>query len=193
MSNAHRKDFILTEYAKNLIEFKARQLLLRQDFSQSERKEIEQELWLAVVSQADRFDPARASLDTFIDRVVNTAVAIVLRDRQRQKRGNGYHTVSLDAAPADGRSNQPLAAQVSEADLRRRTGATADDASSSEGKEAVSSALAAMPPKISDVCRRVMGGSISSAARELNTSRRQIRKSLAAARPYVKRAGIDPK
>src|SRR5690606_18928212 len=113
MSNAQSKEFILTEYAQNLIEFKARQLSRRWDFSQSDREEIQQELWLAVVDQAERFDSERASLDTFIDRVVNTAVRGILRNRERQKRANGFQAVSLDAVyQDDGRSKQSLAAEL---------------------------------------------------------------------------------
>ena len=64
MSSHQGKEFVLTEYAKNLIGFKSRQLSLRRDFCRSDREEIQQELWLAVVGQADRFDPSRASLDS---------------------------------------------------------------------------------------------------------------------------------
>ena len=193
MSNAHGKEFILTDYAKNLIEFKARQLSRRRGMGQADREEIQQELWLAVVNQADHFDPARASLDTFIDRVVNTAVAMILRDRERQKRANGFQAVSLDAVSKDDdRSKQPLAAKITEDDHHRRLGTERrDECADREQAEAVATALGHMPPEVNNVCRRVMGGSISSAADELKTSRRQIRKSLAEARPHVESAGID--
>lgn len=191
MSYAHGKEFILTHYAKNLIEFKALQLSRRKEFVRSDREEIQQDLWQAVVKQADRFDPTRASLDTFIDRVVNTAAAMILRDRRRQKRANGFQTVSLDAAAGDGDSIQPLSAQLTEDDLCRRTGnESRSERVILERERAIASALAEMPPDVRDVCRRVMGGSISSAASDLETSRRQIRKALAAAKPFVEKSGI---
>lgn len=191
MSNLPGKEFVLTDYAKNLIEFKARQLSQRRDFCRSDREEIQQELWLAVVGQADRFDPERASLDTFIDRVVNTAVAMILRDRERQVRANGFRTQSLDVLAHDG-SRQPLAAKITEEDLARRLGRERRDAvADRELEEAVAAALPKMPPEVSDVCRRVMGGNISTAAAELKTSRRQIRNSLAAAQPVLEEAGLD--
>jgi RNA polymerase sigma factor (sigma-70 family) len=193
MSNGHGKEFILTAYAKTLIEFKARQLSRRRGLGQADRDEIQQELWLAVVNQADRFDPARASLDTFIDRVVNTAVAMILRDRERQKRASGFQAMSLDAVSKDdGRSKLTLAAKITEEDLHRRQGAEPrDEIADREQAEALAAALRLMPPEVNDVCRRVMGGSISSAAEELKTSRRQIRNSLAVARPHLEAAGID--
>lgn len=192
MSSASEKDFILTDYATNLIEFKARQLSQRQDIRQSSREDIEQELWLAVVGQADRFDPTRASLDTYIDRVVNTAVAMILRDRERQKRGNGHRTVSLEARPSEDRTQPTLAGTITEGDQCRRLGVERrDEGADRERAEAVAAARAAMPPEVSDVCRRVMGGSISSAADELATSRRQIRNALDQAKTFIVDAGIE--
>jgi RNA polymerase sigma-70 factor (ECF subfamily) len=192
MSSSQRNDFVLTDYARKLIRFKARQLCRLHSFCKSDEEDLQQELWLAVVNQAGKFDPARASLDTFIDRVVNTAVAMILRDRQRQKRSNGFQTVSLDVAPADGHGSEPLAAKVSQDDLARRIGTEpADEAERRETAEAVASALDKLPDELRDVCRRVMSGSISAAAEDLETSRRQIRNALASARPYFEQAGVD--
>ena len=192
MSSSQRNDFVLTDYARKLIRFKARQLCRLHSFSKSDEEDLQQERWLAVVNQAGKFDPARASLDTFIDRVVNTAVAMILRDRQRQKRANGFQTVSLDVTPSDGHGNEPLAAKVSQDDLARRLGTDpTDEAERRETAEAVASALAKLPDELRDVCRRVMGGSISAAAEDLETSRRQIRNALASARPYLEEAGVD--
>ena len=192
MSSSQRNDFVHTDYARKLIRFKARQLCRLHSFSKSDEEDLQQELWLAVVNQAGKFDPARASLDTFIDRVVNTAVAMILRDRQRQKRANGFQTVSLDVTPSDGHGNEPLAAKVSQDDLARRLGTDpTDEAERRETAEAVASALAKLPDELREVCRRVMGGSISAAAEDLETSRRQIRNALASARPYLEEAGVD--
>jgi RNA polymerase sigma factor (sigma-70 family) len=192
MSTAKEKDFVLTDYAKNLIPFKSKQLSKRRDLGHVSREDIEQELWLAVVAQADRFDPDRASLDTYLDRIVSTAAAMVLRDRDRQKRGNGHRTVSLDATTADSGRKTSLAETIADgAQIRRLGRERRDDAADREQREAVESGLAAMPPEVSDVCRRVMGGSISSAADELGTTRRQVRNVLAEARPFVEDAGID--
>jgi len=192
MSNAQTKEFVLTDYAKNLIEFKARQLSRQRGFGRTDQDDLEQRLWLAVVNQADRFDPSRASLDTFIDRVVNTAVARILRDRERRVRPQGPETVSLDFVSKDNdRSKQPLAAEITENDLQRRLGVERrDEVADREQAEAVADALGHMLPEVYDVCRRVMAGSISSAASDLETSRRQVRKALAAAQPFLEESGF---
>ena len=190
MSSTQGKEFVLTDYAQKLIEFKARQLSRRPGAGRPDRDEIRQELWLAVINQADRFDPSRASLDTFIDRVVNSAAAVIVRGQERRKRANGLHLVSLDVPDGDDRSNQPRGAKLSDDDQCRRLGTQRRDAvADREQAEAVASALSHMPPEVSDVCRRVMGSSILSAAKELGTSRRQVRNALAAAEPFLAEAG----
>lgn len=69
------KDFVVTEYAKALVQAKARQLYHRRGFSPGEQRDIEQELWLVVLEKAQRFDPARPQLETFLDCVVSRGAA----------------------------------------------------------------------------------------------------------------------
>lgn len=195
MSNLSGKELVLTEYAKNLINFKARQLRQRQDFQSAEPEDLQQQLWLALVKAAEQFDPAKASLDTFIDRVVNRAVAMLVRAGQRRQRGNGLPVQSLDQEMAPGSGTpQPLATAVSADDLARRTGGESrNETILREDAEAVEHALAQMPEEMRDLCRRLMGGTVASVARDLGTSRRQVRNIIGAAKPFLERAGCGPK
>jgi DNA-directed RNA polymerase specialized sigma24 family protein len=192
MSNASGKEFVLTDYARNLIRIKARQLSRQRNFRHAEEEDLRQELWMAVVNQADKFDPSRASVDTFIDRVVNSAVVMLARERQREKRAEGYLAISIDSTFTSSASKEPIAAQISPDDLYRRTRVVpADPVAVRERKEAVDAALEGMPSELRDTCGRLMKGSIASASREEGISRRQIRKALAAARRFLERSGLD--
>ncbi len=192
MSQAFGKEFVLTDYAQNLIRIKARKLSRQRHFRHAEEEDLRQELWMAVVNQADKFDSSRASLDTFIDRVVNSAVVMLVRERQREKRAEGFQAVSLDSTHLSNQSNQSLASQISNEDSHRRTQVVpADPIEATERKEAVDVALEGMPTELRDTCGRLMQGSIASASREEGISRRQIRKSLAAARRFLERSGLD--
>lgn len=187
------KDFVVSEYAKALIQAKARQLCRRRDFSPSEQEDIEQELWLAVLQQAERFDPARARPETFLDRVVSRAAAMLLRRRKRRKRGNGVLPLSLesDFTPT-GEGLKPLSDTVSSKDVARRLGTQSADAIARlEQTEAVEFALAQMPDHLREICRRLMAGqSKALIARELGISRHQVRKAAQEARPYFEDAGL---
>ena len=194
MRSADAQSVVFTEYAKSCVRVKARQLSQRSEFRQSDEDDLHQDLWLTLLKEARRFDPQRASLNTFVDRVVNSAACMILRRPYRQKRAQGRRALSLDRTrvAVSGEVKKPLAHFISDADLARRIGATrSDETARHDDAKAFDHAVIAMPDDVRDVCRQVMGGSISSAARELGMSRRQVREALQAARPYFERAGFN--
>ncbi|MGQ9636060.1 MAG: ECF-type sigma factor, partial [Bryobacteraceae bacterium] len=143
--------------------------------------------------QAERFDPARASLETFLNRVVCQAVAMLLRNRKRGKRGNGIVPLSLESdLTATGEGPKPLSHTVSLEDGARRLGTqSADPIARLEQTEAIQHALARMPERLRDICQRLMTGTVASVARELGMSRHQVRQAVEEARPYFERAGLE--
>lgn len=180
------REFMDADYAKTLIRAKARRLCRRKGFRPSEQEDIEQELWLAVLQQADRFDPARASPDTFLDRVVSQGVAMLLRSRNRRKRGHGISPLSLenDYTPT-GDGLKPLSDTVSSKDVARRLGTqSADPIARLEQAEAVKAAMAKMAARLQAICRRRMTGAIAAIAREMGVSRYQVRKAIEEAKRY---------
>lgn len=182
---------VLGAYARKLIRFKAGQLARKSGFQQSEQEDLEQELTLHLLRQAHHFDPQRASLSTFIDRVVNSRVVSLLRDRHRQKRAPGYTAQSLDTPPADSVSPSDLAGSLTEADHCRRIGQSAT--SEERGRERtidVSEALTRLSPELRDLCRRLMAGSVASVARDLGVSRRQIQKAVGQIRTHFESMGL---
>ena len=180
-----------TPYARRLVRFKARSLSNCRGFRHFEVSDLQQELWLALQQQVPNFDPDRASIDTFINRVVESASCSLIRDQQRARRHDDQCTRSLDAPPAADDSAETLSGSLSDSDRVRHTGRVASDArSESEDREAVDQALRSMPAVAGDVCRRLMNGSVSSVARDLGTSRRQIRNAIAEAREHLQEAGF---
>jgi RNA polymerase sigma-70 factor (ECF subfamily) len=193
MKPTQATEFVLTDYARKLIKCKARQLSRRRDFQPVDWEDLQQELWLALVKAARHFDPAKAALDTFIDRVVNTAAAMLVRARQRLRKGANERVQSLsdELVAPDGRS-EPLAATICRDDLARRIGTQpADETHFAETTEAVATALHRMPTDLRDVCQRLMGGTVTSVARDLSLSRRQVRNCIRKARPHFEHAGEE--
>jgi len=193
VSIAQDKDLVLTDYAKKLIRFKARQLCRRRDFRAEEPEDVQQDLWMAVVRARGQFDPAKASLNTFIDRVVNSAVAMLVRTRERRDQLQGpIGTESLDVATIrNGHQPQLKADSVTASDLSRRVGSQPrDESQQREICEAIACALAAMPKAQRRLCHRLMAGSVNSVSRQLGISRRQIRNRIAENRPYFEQFGL---
>ncbi len=193
MDHVHGSDFIFTKYAKKLISVKARQLHRRRDFQSTEKEDLQQELWLALLKAADQFDPAKASVDTFIDRVVNSAVAMLVRARECPTRSDGFFAKSLDRElVSKSETPEPLATAIGPGDVSRRTGyEVREETLRREDDDAFHYALAEMPGYMRDICRRYMGGSIAAAAAEAGLSRRQVRQIIAEAKPFFEQVGID--
>jgi RNA polymerase sigma factor (sigma-70 family) len=185
-----RPDVFLTPYAKRLVCFKAWQLSRTTGFRRNEAEDLEQDLWAAVLTKTAKFDPARASVDTFINRVVNTTVAKLVRERQRSKRAECVHARSIDQISSKHRSSAGTGLAESD-DRRRSTRSTEDECRARETDEAFQCGFSSLPPAVQQVCQRVMSGAVVSAARELGTSRRQVRNSLEAAREFFCKAGFE--
>lgn len=182
------------EYAQTSIRVKAQQLCRRADFTRSERADVEQDLWLHLLTQAQNFDPDRSTLNTFIDRMVNSAAAHLVRRRECEMRADGFRTQSLDASPlSQDHPKKSLRSSLSPNDGTRRTfSVPKSDLADFEDREALRFALASMPADVRDLCSRVMGGETPAAlARQLGISRRQIRRMLDEAGRHLQQAGFE--
>lgn len=182
MNHVTGDDVVRSDYARKLIRFKARQLCQRRDFRGDEPEDIQQELWLAILKAAGQFDPSKASLNTFIDRVVDMAAAMLVRNRERREEvWEGAEFESLDEPAAAG-SDQPKPRweQVTQTDVCRRLGTEpVDEIRQRENGEAITQALAVMPKSQRQFCRRLMSRSVKALSIELGVSRRQVRRQIA--------------
>lgn len=185
---------ICGEYARTLIRVKAKQLVRQPGFKRSEQRDIEQDLMVHLLAQADRFDPTRSSIDTFVDRVVDSGAGMLVRARKRLKRcpEEGIEIKSLavvveqvDEPPA------ALASLISAEDQERRMGTRGlSDFEAFELADSVAIANAAMPPRLQAICRSLMKGNRTQTARELNLSRHDLESAIAEIRERFTQAGL---
>lgn len=89
MGNACTYHVINDQFTTDLIRRKARQLVGRSGFTQSDCSDIEQELRLHVILRSDSFDSRRAHWAPFVTAMVDRLVADILRRMRSQKRGHG--------------------------------------------------------------------------------------------------------
>jgi RNA polymerase sigma factor (sigma-70 family) len=179
-------NFIVTAYAQAVIGFKSRELSQRPEFRRESLDDIQQTLWTALAARAKRFDASRASLNTFIDRAVNSGAANMIRDNRRKKRWACVQ--SLDQAIGEA---EPLSVLISPEHADRRIGRNADDPiDQAESDEALEFGLSIMPAELRQLCREIMGGSVTESARKHVKSRRCVKKQLLAAIPFLEQSGI---
>ncbi len=191
MGTGPARDAVFTAYAQSLIKFKAKQLARKSGFNKSEEEDLAQELTARLLASADQFDPGRASANTFADRVIRTAIAMLLRDRGRQKRAAGYTAKSLERTYVkQDHGITPLREAVGPADLGRRTGAGDDDARRAETISAVVETFRSLPPDLQEICQGLIDGSAAGVARDLGMSRRQVSSAIERIRSHFRAAGL---
>ena len=185
------RDAVLTAYARSLIRFKAKQLARKRGFTKSDQEDLEQDLTAHLLAQAHHLDAKRGSANTFAARVIKSAIAMLLRDRHRQKRAAGFTAQSLEGTRTRSAEEvESLRDMLTEADLRRRIGTGACDQDRAELITAVGQAFQSLPPDLQDLCRRLIEGTAASLARELGISRRQVRNAIERIRLHFEAAGL---
>lgn len=194
MSQDSQGNHVCTEYARTLIRVKARQIVRRPGFCHSDVGDIEQDLILHLLSQAQQFDPARGSINTFVARVVDSAVAMLVRERRRSKRApaSGIVVQSLEVM-IDQPDGPPalLGATLSQADAERRTGGDSmSNIEMFELAEDVAHLIDALPPELQAVCRARMDRNRSETERDLDLSRRNYDAAIELIRQHFAQGGF---
>ena len=193
MSVDELRKSVVCEYAKTVIRVKARQLCRRPSFSTSDTDDVEQDLFLHLLNQIQQFDPSRGSLNTFIARVVDSAVAMLVRERGRNKRAPATGVIQslevmvdqIDGPPS------PLGATLSQDDAQRRTGV---DAKSHidlfELADDIAHLMDALPPELQAVCRARMDRNRKETERDLDLSRRNYDAAIEQIREHFAQGGF---
>ncbi|MGI8424197.1 MAG: RNA polymerase sigma factor [Chloroflexota bacterium] len=164
-------------YAQNLIRIKARQLSQKRGFRRHEREDLIQELTLRLLTKLPNYDPARASLDTFCDRVIISAVKMLIRDRRRLCRAGDSSTVSLEGQVAlVGRHPVPMREALGEDDRLRRLQRKACDPELTQGVRELLEALPADQRRIAGILMHAK--SVKAAADEAGIARTTLYKHL---------------
>ena len=194
MTQHHYTENLITDYTRTLIRVKARQLCRRPIFRDVEQADVEQELTLYLLNQAEHYDPSRGAVATFVNQVVNSAAAFLVRDRKRAKR---LPTADIEVESLTQMVDQPdgppevLESLVSRDDLQRRVGTVPlTDVELLEILEGVGAAIETLPPGLQRFCRNLMHGNGTSAQSAAGFSRRAYDAAMQALRLHFARAGL---
>lgn len=88
-------------YAVRLVRYHARRLAGTHPFSRADTQDLEQELMLDLLRRLPRFDPRKASFETFVTRLIEHRSAGLLEAARAEKRGARVGHVSLDRPVGD--------------------------------------------------------------------------------------------
>lgn len=174
----------LQEYVDEIIRHKARQLARKPGFSPSDQEDIEQELLIAILERWPAFDSSRASARTFVARIIESRAASLIRASRAAKRGVGQCNPP-NAEAVNGACN------FDEEKVRARRGIHSRSALESLSLRLdVASVLADLPDDLQRLCKRLMRGSISDAARSSGKHRTTLYRALSEVRKRFSDAGL---
>ncbi len=184
---------VLNRYTRTLIRVKARQLVRKYGFRRGDEEDLRQELTVRLLKRARRYNPARASLHTFADRVAASLAATLMRERRRQKSAAHRAAASLELRRDGGHEGRTtLREALAPEDLGRRTGAApVDRLATVDRDDALQIAVATLPPHLQAVCAGLTRASKVDVAQELGLSRHQIYKAVTAIRAHFRAAGLE--
>lgn len=189
MGNPESRDAALSAYASSLIKFKAQQLDRKRALHGMSSDDIAQELRARLLAEAHRFDPERgASFDTFANRIINTAIASLLRDQKRKKRAGESHNVSLDQPGKGGKEESAtLGGQLSDADRIRHTGVTRPDRA-----EEILAEVESWPEQDRQLFFDLLENTVAAVARARGITRQRVYRLMEHMRKRFESADLEP-
>lgn len=179
-------------YGVWLIRKKAKQLVGRAGFTESDREDLEQEMILDLLSRLPKYDSTRAKRNTFIARVVEHKVATLIAERKAQKRDYRTPVCSLNDRLGDMEGNSiEREATINQEDYfcrtRKLTRSIEDHRDLSIDTRDV---IAELPPELKKLCFRLQCQTIAEIVRETGIPRSTIYESIKKLRALFEEAGL---
>jgi len=182
----------IDDYAVQLIKYKARQLIGRVGFTESDREDLEQEMILDLLRRLPKFDPKRAGRNTFIARIVEHKVATIIEAQKAGMRDYRLCSCSLNDRLEDeeGRSIERMET-IDQEDYLRRTGKLSRPMSELRNLSIdLRSAVQTLPPELRELCKRLQTESVTEISRDTGIPRGTIYESIKKLRAIFEDAGL---
>jgi RNA polymerase sigma-70 factor, ECF subfamily len=153
-------------------------------------EDIAQDLRLDLIERAPRHDPARASFETFADRVAANRIATLAAPTARLRAERGMRDLHGPGGASDGGEGLPLAETLPESAALHAAERAEPDVAYGLRRD-VGRLLAALPPACRQVAVALSEMSATEAARALGLNRCTIYARLAAIRTAALALGLE--
>ncbi len=179
-------------YAVNLIKNKARKLIGHAGFSPADLEDLEQDLMLDLHRRLPQFDPARASRNTFMVRIVEHRVSTLIDEQKAQSRDYRLNGGSLNEPVNTTEDDAPERLEMlDEEDYLRRTGAWTGPAEERCGMAFdLGRVLARLTLEQRDLCTRLMTDDVTEIAADQGVSRFRIHRDIRKLRAFFEAADL---
>lgn len=182
----------IDDYAVRIIKYKARQLVGRVGFTESDRQDLEQEMVFDLLRRLPKFKPERAQRNTFIARVVEHKVATIIEAQKAGMRDYRLCSCSLnDCFENEEGGSVERIDTINQDDYLQRTGKLSRPISDLRGLSIdVRSAVEKLPPELRDLCKRLQVESVTEISRDTGIPRGTIYESIKKLRTLFEDAGL---
>lgn len=182
----------IDDYAVRIIKYKARQLVGRVGFTESDRQDLEQEMVFDLLRRLPKFKPERAQRNTFIARVVEHKVATIIEAQKAGMRDYRLCSCSLnDRFENDEGGSVERIDTINQDDYLQRTGNLSRPISDLRGLSIdVRRAVEKLPPELRDLCKRLQVESVTEISRDTGIPRGTIYESIKKLRTLFEDAGL---
>jgi len=182
----------IDDYAVRIIKYKARQLVGRVGFTESDRQDLEQEMFFDLLRRLPKFKPERAQRNTFIARVVEHKVATIIEAQKAGMRDYRLCPCSLnDRFENEEGGSVERIDTINQDDYLQRTGNLSRPISDLRGLSIdVRSAVEKLPPELRDLCKRLQVESVTEISRDTGIPRGTIYESINKLRTLFEDAGL---
>lgn len=166
----------LTQYTKKLVQCKARHLVGKAGYTQEDIADIEQDLTRDLLARLPKFDPARGTLSTFANRVVECRLCNLLRHRQTDMRDHRREAFSLNEEIEAEVGQMERHETISQDEIDLRTGRYNMPATERDHlRMDITAVVAGLSPELRQVANLLMTTSVAEVAREMGIPRRTFR------------------
>lgn len=182
----------IDDYAVRIIRYKARQLVGRVGFIESDRQDLEQEMVFDLLRRLPKFKPERAQRNTFIARVVEHKVATIIEAQKAGMRDYRLCSCSLnDRFENEEGGSVERIDTINQDDYLQRTGKLSRPISDLRGLSIdVRSAVEKLPPELRELCKRLQVESVTEISRDTGIPRGTIYESIKKLRTLFEDAGL---
>jgi len=182
----------LHPYAEKLIRIKARRLVGQAGFVRSDQEDVEQELRLDLLRRLSSFDPSKATLHTFADRVVRHKIASIIEARKAGLRDYRRQCSLNETLQNADRKSTERGDTVDQDQVYRRTGPPSHSAEDLHDLAVdVDAVLSRLPHRLRDLCRRLRGKTPTEVSQETGIPRGSLYEAIEELRRRFKDADLE--
>lgn len=184
----------IDKYAIWFIKRKAKQLVGQAGFTESDREDLEQELIYDLLRHLPKFDPDRATRNTFIARVVEFKVVTIIRAQKAGIRDHRLNAYSLNESVEDGDGNRISHIEtINQDNYFLKMGKYSRPLEElGELSIDIEQVLAELPPDLSNLCEQlIQGWTVTDISRNAGISRETVYKSIKKLREMLNFTGFE--